>query len=190
MNNKEKMESQNIPIGSGLVYLMEFSGTIPEDATIETAENLLGATKSGATVEYTTTMTEVSDDLNLISKTITTKEEVKLKLGVFTWNGKTLPHLIATARETEDSTKKRRTVKIGGIQKDNGKSYLLRFVHTDVEDGTVRFTIVGKNTAGLSFAFVPDQSTVLNPEFKAEPNDAEGTLLIYEEDMKSSLGGE
>ena len=35
-------DGEKIVLGSGLVYITEYSGTIPEDSVIETDENLLG----------------------------------------------------------------------------------------------------------------------------------------------------
>ena len=42
--------------------------------------------------------------------------------------------------------------------------------------------IVGRNTAGATLTFATDNGTLVEPEFKAIPNDADGTLvLLYEE---------
>ena len=105
-----------------------------------------------------------------------TDEEVTLKSGVLTWNGNTLKNLVATARVEEDKTKKTRTVKIGGAGNYNSKKYVLHFVHEDI-----RITIVGSNEAGLELAFAKDKETVINAEFKAQPHDDKGTLVIYKE---------
>ena len=45
-------EGQKIILGSGKLYVAEFTGTIPADATIEADANLLGKIVGGATVEY------------------------------------------------------------------------------------------------------------------------------------------
>ena len=47
------MYKDRIVLGSGDLFCMLFSGTIPEDATIETDENQLGEISGGATLEYT-----------------------------------------------------------------------------------------------------------------------------------------
>ena len=47
-------------------------------------------------------------------------------------------------------------------------------------------TIVGKNTAGFTLAFAKDKETVIDAEFAAIPSDAEGTLIIYKEEMEGS----
>ena len=74
-------------------------------------------------------------------------------------------------------------MKIGGIGNADGKKYVLHFVHKDPVDGDVRVTIVGNNQAGFTIAFAKDSETVIDAEFKAQPMDKEGTLILYEEDM-------
>ena len=106
-----------------------------------------------------------------------------MKSGIMTWCGTTLKKLCQTARVTEDAEKKKRTVKIGGIGNADGKRYVLHFVHKDTVDGDVRVTIVGSNQAGFTIAFAKDSETVIDAEFKAQPMDKEGTLILYEEDM-------
>ena len=44
--------------------------------------------------------------------------------------------------------------------------------------------IVGKNSAALTITFAKDAETVVNPEFKAEPQDDEGTLIQLIEEIK------
>jgi hypothetical protein len=173
---------KRIVLGSGKLYAVEFTGTIPEDATIETEDNLLGLIQGGATLEYKPEFYEAVDDLELVSKTILTKEETTLKSGIMTWCGNTLKRLCSTARVKDTSGK--RTVKIGGVANQDGKSYLIRFVHEDAEDGNIRITIVGKNEAGFSFTFAKDKETVIDAEFKAKPLDSEGTKIIYTEDTE------
>lgn len=60
---------------------------------------------------------------------------------------------------------------------------MIHFVHKDETDGDIRVTIVGNNQAGFSFAFAKDKETVIDAEFKAAPQDSEGTLILYEEEM-------
>lgn len=178
--------SERIILGSGMLYIDEFTGTIPEDATIEVADKLLGNIKGGATLEYKPEYYTAEDDLGLIKKTTMTKEEVSLKSGIMAWCGTTLKKLCSTARVTEDSVNKLRTVKIGGVGNQDGKKYLIRFLHEDAVDGDVRITIVGSNQSGFSLAFAKDKETVIDAEFKAEPLDGEGTLVIYEEAIKGA----
>lgn len=177
-------ETEKIVLGSGKVYASEFTGTIPERSVIETAANLLGLIQGGATLEYKPEFYTAEDDLGLVSKTIITKEEATFKSGIMTWCGKTLQKLCATARVEE--TENKRTVKIGGRSNDDGKSYVIHFVHEDATDGDVRVTVVGKNQAGFSLAFAKDKETVIDAEFKAAPHDSEGTLIIYEEEIPAA----
>lgn len=179
---KEK-GSERVVLGSGKLYTEVFTGTIPEDSVIETEENRLGDIQGGATVEYKPTYYSVEDDLGLVKEDFITAEEATFKSGVLTWNGKTLAKLCATAEVTEDKTKGKRTVKIGGLGKDNGEKRLFRFVHEDEKKGNVRVTMVGKNRAGFSMAFLKDKETVINAEIKGTPLDGEGTLINYEEDI-------
>lgn len=179
-NNTEK-----IVLGSGKLYVTEFSSEIPNDATLETTDNLLGLIQGGATLTYTPTFYEAKDDLGLVSKKYLTEEEATLTSGIMTWNGNTLAKLTSTATVTEDTTKKIRTVKIGGIDNYDGKQYVIRFVHSDKQDGTIRITIVGSNEAGFEMAFAKDSETVINAEFKAQPQDNAGTLILYTEEDSS-----
>lgn len=172
---------EKIVLGSGKLYVDEFVDTIPTDALLEVDANLLGRIDGGATINYKPKFYEATDDLGLVSKTIVTEEEVTLKSGIMTWNGNTLKKMCATARVTEAAGK--RTVKIGGIGNQDGKKYVIRFVHEDAMDGDIRVTIVGNNQAGFSLAFIKDKATVVDAEFKAMPLDSEGTKIIYEEDI-------
>lgn len=54
--------SDEIILGSGDLYIVEFSGAIPEDATIEADSNRAGNIKSGATLEYSADSQTVQDD--------------------------------------------------------------------------------------------------------------------------------
>lgn len=174
-----------IILGSGKIYATEFTGNaIPEDATIETPANRLGHIKGGATLEYAPEFYVAKDDLGEVQKSRLVSEEVKLKTGLMTLDGNNISKLAATARVTEASGK--RTVKIGGAGNDNGKKYLIRFVHEDAEDGDIRLTIVGRNESGFSLAFAKDAETVVDAEFTAFPNDTEGTLVIYEEETSTT----
>lgn len=170
-----------IVLGSGKLYIDEFTGTLPADAEIEVEGKLLGYIQGGATLNYTPTFYEAKDDLGIVSKKIITEEEAVLKSGVMTWNGTTLKKLTPTARVTEDKATKTRTVKIGGLGNNDGKKYVLHFVHEDKTDGDVRITIVGSNEAGLELTFAKDKETVINAEFKAQPHDNDGTLILFKE---------
>ena len=176
-----------IVLGSGKIYCVEHTGEIPEDAVIETAENRLGYVSGGATLSYTPTYYEAKDDLGYVSKTILTEEEAILKSGVMTFDGTTLTKLCSTGRVTEEAGK--RTVKIGGAGNQDGKKYIIRFVHEDAVDGDIRVTIVGRNEAGFELSFAKDKETVIDAEFKAQAKlDTEGTLIMYTETIPTTEG--
>ena len=165
-----RMDKESIVLGSGDLYCTDFQGTneaIPDDAVVETEDNRLGHIKGGAEIEYAPEFYEAKDDMGKVSKVIITEEEATLKSGIMTWCGTTLEKLCQTARVTEDKAKK----------------YLLRFVHKDTQDGNIRVTIVGNNQAGFTIAFAKDSETVIDAEFKAQPMDKEGTLILYTEDI-------
>ena len=182
--------TNKVVLGSGKLYVTSApsNGEIPEDSVIEAADNLLGLIQGGATLSYTPTFYEAKDDLGLVSKKWLTEEVVTLVSGIMTWNAQTLQKLCATGRISEDALKKTRTLKIGGIEQYDGTQYLIRFVHEDSVDGDVRITIVGSNEAGFEMAFAKDKETVINAEFKAQPMDNEGTLVIFTEEDKSITG--
>lgn len=177
--------SDRIILGSGELYIDEFSSSIPEDSAIETSAKRLGWIKGGATLTYTPTVYKAVDDLGKVSKIIVTEEEAKLKSGIMTWNTETLQKLCSRARLTTTaattSAAGKRTLKIGGGT-DDGKKYVIRFVHTDAE-GDLRVTIVGKNEAGFELAFAKDAETVIDAEFSAQPHDSDGTLIQIDETL-------
>ncbi len=174
-------DGEKIVLGSGKLYCMEFTGTIPANNVIEVEDNRLGYIQSGCSLEYKPKFYQAKDDLGYVSKTVLTEEEVKLKSGVMTWNGSTLKKLCSTARVNEANGI--RTVKIGGVGNDNGKKYLIHFVHEDAIDGDIRVSIVGNNQSGFTLSFKKDKETVVDAEFLALPIDNEGTLVIYQEEI-------
>ena len=179
-----KRDTQTITLGSGKLYLVDYADTMPDTATICTEENLLGYIKGGAALEYTEETYEEKDDLGLVSKIITTSEEAILKCGLLTWNGTTLQKLIDRCTVTEAAGK--RTVKIGGAGNAQGKYYAVCFHHIDKKDGDLWIRIMGRNTAGASLTFGPDEGTVIEPEFKAMPHDEDGTLVIMDEEIPTT----
>nr|WP_317357251.1 hypothetical protein [uncultured Tyzzerella sp.] len=172
---------ESIVLGSGKLYVKEFVDTIPQDSDIEQDENLLGLIQGGASLTYTPSFYVAKDDLGLVSKKFITEEVVILKSGIMTWCGNTLQKLSSTARIEEDKSTKTRTVKIGGASNYDRKKYIIHFLHKDEADGDIRVTIVGSNEAGFELAFAKDKETVINAEFKAQPCDSEGTLVIFKE---------
>lgn len=175
------MDDEKIVLGSGTLYCMEFTGALPENAAIEVEANRLGFIQGGASIEYKPEFYEATDDMGKVAKVIITREEATLKSGIMTWCGNTLKKLTSTARVTEAAGV--RTVKIGGVANNDGKKYVIHFVHEDPVDGDIRVTIVGQNQAGFTLAFVKNKETVIDAEFKAQPQDAEGTLIKYTEEI-------
>ncbi|MEY8366087.1 hypothetical protein AALA22_10665 [Anaerovoracaceae bacterium 41-7] len=182
--SENKRDAETIILGSGDLMIKEYTGAIP-DYTDFTEADLLGRIQGGATLEYKGTWYEAKDDTGKAVKTIMTEEEATLKSGIITWNGKTLKHLCSTARVTEADGI--RTVKIGGVGNHDGKSYALCFHHTDRADGDIWLVIRGVNQAGFSLAFAKDKETVIDAEFKCLPQDEEGTLIQYIEEIAQTV---
>lgn len=179
-----KRDKTNITLGSGKIYLAPYTDTVPQVDTLCVDTNLLGYIKGGASLEYTEETYEEKDDLGYVSKVITTSEEAILKCGLLTWNGKTLQSLIDRCTVTEASGK--RTVKIGGAGNSQGEHYAICFHHEDETDGDLWILIVGRNTAGATLTFAKDAGSVIEPEFKALPQDDDGTLVQLIEETSTT----
>jgi len=175
-----------IPVGSGYVYEMPFTGTIPKDTEIETDANRLGYIEKGATLTYKPTYKTFTDDMGQVRRSKLTAEEATFKFGLISWAYGKLNALCSTCRITEANGK--RTIKIGGIANDDGRRHLVRFYHPDNELGDLRITIVGTNTGGFALKYAPDDPTGLDPEITATPSDDEGTLILIEETDPGALG--
>lgn len=177
-----KRDAEVITLGSGDLMIKEYTGdTMPAYTEFDAETDLLGRIQGGATIEYSGEWYEAKDDTGKAVKTIITEEEALLKSGVITWNGKTLEKLCSTARVTESGGI--RTVKLGGVGNHNGKSYAICFHHTDKADGDVWIVVRAVNQGGFSLAFVKDKETVIDAEFKCLPQDNEGTLIQYVEEI-------
>lgn len=188
-----KGTKEKVTLGSGLTYMKEFTGTLPSAAEIieemVSEEYLAGYTKGGASIEYKPTSTAEKDDMGLKVKEVITEEEATYKTGLFTWNGNTLKKICATARvEDKEVTikgklKKLRIAKIGGVANDDGKQYVVLFVHEDPVEGNCYLIIVGRNAAGFTITFEADSATVIDAEFACKPQDSEGTLIQFIEEL-------
>lgn len=176
-----KGDKTKITLGSGKIYLTPYTDTVPTVDTLCVETNLLGYIKGGAALEYTQETYEEKDDLGFVSKIITTSEEAILKCGLLTWNGNTLKSIIDRCDVTESGGK--RIVKIGGAANSQGKNYAICFHHEDDVDGDLWILIIGRNTAGATLTFAKDAGTVLEPEFKAMPQDENGTLVQLIEEI-------
>lgn len=177
----KKRDAEVITLGSGDLMIKEYTDEMPAYTDFEVSTDLLGRIQGGATLEYSGEWYEAKDDTGKVAKTIITEEEATLKSGIITWNGKTLTKLCSTARVTEENGI--RTVKIGGVGNNDGKSYALCFHHTDKQDGDVWIVIRGVNQGGFALAFTKDKETVIDAEFKCLPQDDEGTLIQYVEQI-------
>ncbi len=178
-----KRSKETITLGSGKAYIMEYANAIPDVTAICKPENLLAYIKGGAELSYTEETYEEKDDLGYVSKVITTSEEALMKLGLLTWNGNTLQHLADRCTVTEDKTKGTRTIHIGGAGNSQGKEWVVCFAHEDKKDGNLWVLIRGRNTAGMTITLAADAGTVIEPEFKALPQDDKGTLITLIEEI-------
>lgn len=178
-----KRSKENITLGSGKPYIMEYDATtgMPTVDEICKTENLLGYVKGGAELSYTAEKYEEKDDLGYVTKVITTSEEVLMKLGLLTWNGDTLKYLSDRCKVTEADGK--RTIHIGGAGNAQGKEWVVCFLHEDKKDGNLWILIRGTNNSGFTITLAADAGTVLEPEFKALPQDENGTLITMIEEI-------
>lgn len=179
-----KRNKDTITLGSGKLYLLTYTDTLPGVDDICKEDNLLGYIKGGAALEYTQETYEEKDDLGYVSKIITTNEEAVLKCGLLTWNGETLAKLIDRCKTTTASGK--RTTLIGGAGNAQGGYYAICFFHEDKTDGNLWIVIKGRNTAGATLTFASDAGTVVEPEFKALPHDNAGTLVQLIEEVPAA----
>lgn len=180
-----KRSKENITLGSGKAYIVEYTeGTTLSHTTICVKDNLLGHIKGGAELTYTEETYEEKDDLGFVSKVITTSEEAVLKLGLLTWNGNTLKHLADRCKVTEADGL--RTIHIGGAGNSQGKEWAVCFHHEDAKDGDLWVMIRGRNSSGFTLTLAADAGTVIEPEFKALPQDEDGTLITLIEEMDSA----
>lgn len=179
-----KRDKDTITLGSGIPYIMEFTGEMPAHTEICVEENRLGYVKGGAEISYTEETYEEKDDLGYVSKVITTSEEALMKLGLLTFNGQTVQKLADRCTVTEKDGL--RTIHIGGAGNAQGKEWVVCFFHEDKTDGNVWVLIRGRNTAGFTLTYAVDAGTVVEPEFKALPQDDKGTLITMIEEIPAA----
>ena len=179
--------NQRVTLGSGDLYVVKFtSGTVPDNKTIETADNLIGGIKGGAELSYKPTIYSVKDDKGVVHKVFITDTEVIFKSGILTWNN-TVLNKLSLGGELE-VTEHKSTLKLGKVGEI--ENYLIRFVHTiDKEGRKYRVTIVGTPQNGFVLPFNPEEETVIDAEFVAGSIDKTGLKLILEEE-KTPGGGE
>lgn len=176
------INTNTVTLGSGDLYIMDYEGTIPEDVQIETFDNKVGSIKGGAELEYSPESYTVTGDNGMAYKAFITKEEVKFKSGILTWNLDVLSKLVMGGElSTKGSTA---TLKIGKNGSSAIKQVLLRFVHKIDAENAVKVTMVGSPASGFTLSFNPEEETVIDAEFSAlSQND--GTLVQI--DMPAEL---
>ena len=179
-----KRDAEVITLGSGDLMIKEYTDVMPAYTDFKVEDDLLGRIQGGATLTYEGEWYDAKDDTGKAVKTIITEEEATFKSGIITWNGNTLAQLCSTARVTEADGI--RTVKIGGVGNHDGKSYALCFHHTDKADGDVWIVIRAVNQGGFELAFAKDKETVIDAEFKCLPQDEDGTLIQYHEQIAAT----
>lgn len=175
-----------IPVGSGYLYYMSFTGTVPADSAIETEDNRLGHIEGGAEISYKPTTKTFKDDFGIVSREKLTAEEAALKASLVAWSSVDMAVFADTARMTESTGsdgRKHRTIKIGGLKNDPVKPYLFRFVHPDPQYGDVRITIVGRSAAEIKLAYKPEDSSNMDLEVAAQSQDDDGTLILFDETL-------
>lgn len=183
-------KSEEIILGSGDLFVVAFTGEIPDDATIEKDINRAGNIKGGATLEYSMESQTVQDDKGRVKKTIITKETVLFKTGLITWIKTWIKALVQTARIDETTKAGHRLFKLGGLSNVNKERYLYRFVHTRDDGRKLRVTVTGKNTGTISLAFQPEDATTVDAEITADTLDKEGTLVILDDELPTSETGQ
>lgn len=176
------VNTSTVTLGSGDLYIMDFEGSIPEDVTIETVDNKIGSIKGGAELEYAPESYTVTGDNGMTYKAFITKEEVKFKSGILTWNLDVLDKLTMGGELSTESEKK--VFKIGKNGASAIKQVLIRFVHSIDAKNKIRMTMIGSPTSGFTLAFNPEEETVIDAEFSALSQE-DGTLVKFE--MPSSL---
>lgn len=178
-----KKEINRIALGSVDIYFQEFTGTkvedIPEDSAIEVDSNMIGRTKDGGEIAYSTTYYTAKSDDGKAQRTELQEDAATLSFGLITWNGDTITKIVETASSSVTEGK-RRTL-IGGVANRNEKVYLIRAVHKDKVKGDVRYTVIGKNVQGFAAAYKPAQESVITPSIQAEPFE-DGRLIVIDED--------
>lgn len=176
------MNDGRVTLGSGELYILDYTGQIPEDSQIELEANKIGSIKGGAELEYAPEAYTVVGDNGMTYKSFITKEEVKFKTGVLTWNLDVLHRLTMGGELTTGQNKEEKSVKILKIGKNSASAIrqnLIRFVHKLSNDEFIRVTLVGSPTEGFTLAFNPEEETVIDAVFTAL-SQADGTKVVIE----------
>lgn len=180
MANESKFETKKHILGSGKLRIQKYDGTLPAswDSFFASEDNIFGAVKGGAELEYSVDVFEDQSDLGEVKIKEITAEKVVLRSGLMTLNGETFKVLCETADVSTDDTTGRITIKIGGLSKKKDERYIVTFEHYSKK---IRIIIIGHNTSGFTLSFKQDAATVVDVEFAAEAMDNTGTLIIIED---------
>ena len=65
-----KRTKETITLGSGKLYSVEYTGTIPSNTDLEKESNILGYIQKGASLDYKPEFYEAEDDLGIVKKQI------------------------------------------------------------------------------------------------------------------------
>jgi len=173
------MATTEIVLGSGTLYVMPFSGTMPAKATIAVEANILGYIKGGASIEYKVTDYDVKDDSGKINERFAIDHEATFKSGLLTWNAETLSKVMSVGTYVDDTENELRTITLGSKGVEKMKKFVIRF---EVSDGSgLGFNMVGTNSKGFSFTFAKDKETVEDVEFKGIAYNDAGNILSIDQ---------
>ena len=180
-------EKQQVIMGAVEWFIKPYtSGEVDCEAVcIDT--NYAGETSGGATVEYTPTTYTIEDDLGKLRRTFMVKADAKMKTGMLTLDVKSIGNMMSVGVLTEDTSKNKRILKLGG-----GRAELKRFmvVARYVKDAEKNLYIyigmIATNVSPLSLAFTKDKETIQDLEYTADTNGVDDTILVIEEDIESA----
>lgn len=190
MSEETKIDkSEEIILGSGDLYVVKFTGEIPEDNSIEEDANRAGNIKGGATLEYSMESQTVQDDKGRVKKTVITSETVLFKTGLITWVDNWIKALVQTARVDTQTKSGHTVIKLGGLSNISKDRWLFRFVHTRDDGRKLRVTVTGKNTGTISMVFQNEDPTTVDAEITADTLDKEGTLVILDDETEAPVTG-
>ena len=79
-------QEKEMLLGSGDLYIVAYTGTIPENEDIEIESNRIGGIKGGATLTYKPTIYSTTDDMRRMKKSLITAEEATFKSGFLSFD--------------------------------------------------------------------------------------------------------
>lgn len=165
MAGEKQLNPNDVILGAGELYLLEFTGAkIPGHEVIETPENNVGHTSGGAQFSYTPTVYEVENSYGKVVKRKITKTECKFTSGILTFDPAKIG-LLTNATITEEEESSLSKITFGA---DNPlKNVMVRFVHTKDDGKKIRLTMIANATNGFNMSFQGGQETVIDAELSA-----------------------